>query len=158
MKQIVEIQRALNIDLPVLQELQQQFFCVREEQYRADTTAFHARNTPHNTLTENDLSEDIIFIAKTEDQQPMGYIRGSIGARSNYKYHTLGSLDELFVLEEGRGKGIAQQLIHALEEEFRTQGCDHMVTHTDDENLRAQKCYKNAGMIPVTMELWKPLT
>ena len=44
-----------------------------------------------------------------------------------------------------------------VDDEFKNQWCDHIVTHTDNENILSQNFYKNNGLKPVTIELWKAI-
>jgi ribosomal protein S18 acetylase RimI-like enzyme len=54
-----------------------------------------------------------------------------------------GFLDELFVLPEHRGFGIAQRLIEAFEQEARARGLVAVHLEVDRDNERAQRLYES---------------
>lgn len=149
------IRKAIKDDIPVIQKMMDELNAHRSKIYSDETREFHDRVNDYPPLTETDLNDSILLVA--EDHGVLGYIQGSIHQRKNHKRSKLGSLDELFVHESARGKGIAQELFSALEKELKNSGCDHLVTHTDYENLGAQQLYQKMGMNIATIELWKPL-
>lgn len=129
----------------------------RKKIFSKETKDFHQRINPYKPLEEEDFNESIFFIAKDESNKVVGFIQGTIHERKNHKLSKLGYIDELYVQESTRGKGVAKNLFKELEFEFKKQGCDHITTHTDMENELSQQFYLLAGMRKTTIELWKKL-
>lgn len=63
----------------------------------------------------------------------------------------LGVMNDLFVLEEARGGGLAQQLIEACREECARRGAFRLAWQTAPQNVRAQALYDRVGG---TRESW----
>jgi len=124
---------------------------------KEDNKSFHERTVPHELFNKDKLTKSIVFIARGDDNEPLGFIRGTIEKRDQHVLSTLGYIDELFVSENARGKRVARQLFEMLESEFQKQGCDHMTNHTDAENSLSRNFYKKVGMNEVTVEFWKKI-
>jgi ribosomal protein S18 acetylase RimI-like enzyme len=129
----------------------------RKKIFSEETKDFHERINPYKPLEEEDFDDSIFFITKDESNKVVGFIQGTIHERKNHKLGKLGYIDELYVQESTRGKGVAKNLFTELEFEFKNQGCDHITTHTDIENSLSQQFYLQAGMNKTTVELWKEL-
>jgi ribosomal protein S18 acetylase RimI-like enzyme len=54
---------------------------------------------------------------------------------------------DLYVVEDARGSGVAQDLFQACVEESRRRGCKEMVWETAPDNRRAQRFYDKMGAI-----------
>jgi ribosomal protein S18 acetylase RimI-like enzyme len=54
-------------------------------------------------------------------------------------------MNDLYVVEEARGTGVAEDLFRACVEESRRRGCKEMVWETADDNDRAQRFYEKVG-------------
>jgi len=86
---------------------------------------------------------EIIFIAYM-DEQPAGFISGVTNQSIWYK-SLYASVDELFVDEAFRRKGIAAKLIEAIEAEFRARGVAAAFIITGAKNQAAQAAYTKCG-------------
>ena len=120
------------------------------------TEEFHQKKDGFVQDYNVDLDKEIYYVCNVEGLI-CGFVEGSVGERSKSKLSKLGSVDELFVLPEFRGKGIAQELLTQLEADFKESGCDHVVTFTDIENSNAQSTYEKFGMQKATIEYWKKI-
>jgi GNAT superfamily N-acetyltransferase len=150
--------RSIDIaDLPAVHVMQTELDAFRASQW-TESEPFHRKKEVRVTecLTEADCTSGMIFVAEV-DGVLAGYISGSIFERKGYHQEMMGCIDELLVLPIYRGKGIATQLLHQLEQVFVEKGCDHMFTKTDGENMSSQKTYTSFGMLPVTVEFWKTI-
>lgn len=139
-----------------LQVLQSQLNLDREKLFGRDTKKFHARSKPRDVINEKDLLKDILIVAESSGAI-LGYVWGRLAERRSSISSKLGYLEEVCVDPDARGRGIAKRLLKELIVAFRARGCDHVITHTDAENLTAQALYRSIGMKHVTLELWKPL-
>ncbi|MCB9798547.1 GNAT family N-acetyltransferase [Candidatus Nomurabacteria bacterium] len=153
----MNIRKATTEDLGDLLALDAKLDAYRHSNYTAENKAFHDRINPHEPFNEDDLTKSIVLIARDNDSSPLGFIRGTVTNRASHVLSSLGYIDELFVDEDARGKGIAKSLFEMLESEFKKQGCDHMTTQTDAENDLSRSFYQKAGMSEVTVELWKKI-
>lgn len=151
------IEKANKTDKVQIQALMDELNEYRKKIFCEENKDFHQRIKPYKPLDEEDFNESIFFIVKDESNNVVGFIQGTIHERKNHKLSNLGYIDELYVQESTRGKGVAKNLLKELEFEFKRQGCDHVITHTDIENDLSQKFYLLAGMKKTTVELWKKL-
>lgn len=63
----------------------------------------------------------------------------------------IGVMNDLFVSERARGRGVAEQLIEACRDECRRRGARRLTWQTARDNLRAQAVYERVG---ATREQW----
>jgi GNAT superfamily N-acetyltransferase len=70
---------------------------------------------------------------------------------------TFGYIDELYVVEDARGRGVGQALIAACEDEARRLGLKQILLGVLDGNTRAREIYARAGFAPYALELRKYL-
>ena len=69
----------------------------------------------------------------------------------------IGYIAELYVIEEGRGKGIGRALIEACENWGRSRGLKAMMIGVLSGNARARRIYEASGFAPYAIELRKYL-
>lgn len=63
----------------------------------------------------------------------------------------IGVMNDLFVVEAARGRGIAEALIEGCRAQAATHGARQLVWQTAPDNLRAQRVYERVG---ATREQW----
>jgi ribosomal protein S18 acetylase RimI-like enzyme len=134
------IRKAEQTDKEDIQLLMNKLNNHREQGFCEKNKDFHTRAYPYLPVTDQELDEDIFLIAII-NSMIAGFIRGSIHERKNNTLHILGSIEELFVLEEFRRQGIAKILLVTLESEFKKRNCDHVTVHTDFENDFSRSFY-----------------
>jgi len=95
----------------------------------------------------SDPQRYINLIAYTTDGHPVGLAEASL--RRDYVNGTEHSpvvfLEGLYVVAEQRRQGIAEQLIDAVAQWGREQGCGEMASDTGLENLLSQTVHKALG-------------
>jgi len=153
----MNIRQAHKTDKAQLQALMDELNAYRKEIFSQGTQKFHERTSPYPPIEDRDFDDTLIFAAFDDSEKIVGFIQGSIHERKNHALSRLGCIDELYVREEARGKGVAQNLLSELESEFKKRGCDHITTHTDIENELSQQFYLKSGMKKTTVEFWKEL-
>lgn len=151
------IRKADKSNISDVQSLMNELQLYRENIFISKNRNFHKRVHPHHPLKKRDLEKDPVFVAIDDLGNVVGFIQGSMHSRKNHVLAKLGYIDELYVQAQYRGEGAAKELVIALEDEFRRQGCDHMTTHTDFENELSRQFYPRIGMQEVTIEFWKEL-
>ncbi len=117
---------------------------------------FHEKINQQVIVDEKEICESILFIAISQ-WKIIWYIQWSKHVRKNHIYKDLWYIDELFVSPKYRRWWVAKSLLEYIQIEFKNQWCDHIVTHTDSENILSQNFYENNGLKPVTIELWKAI-
>lgn len=94
-------------------------------------------------LLDNMKSNQMIFIA-IEDQQPVGYIIGYVfqGMRTN------GYIDELYIQDDARGKGIGSQLMSTAIDWIKHRGAKRITLNVFNWNDSAIKFYESHNFKP----------
>ncbi|MHA2426714.1 MAG: ribosomal protein S18-alanine N-acetyltransferase [Candidatus Hermodarchaeia archaeon] len=86
--------------------------------------------------------EPALFLVAVEDKALLGYIIGE----TEHRFESLvGHLLSLAVRQEKRRKGIGHQLIEALIEIFKKQGCRELVLEVRVSNYSAKMFYQKQG-------------
>lgn len=63
-------------------------------------------------------------------------------------------LEDLFVCEAARGRGVGQGLLEFTVDQLRGRGALAIGLHTNERNTQAQALYQRAGFVPQTEERW----
>ena len=66
-------------------------------------------------------------------------------------------VDDLVSLASERGRGLGRQLLDAVSEEGRSQGCRDLVLDTGLDNVAAQRFYRRYGMLAGALRFARPL-
>ncbi|HGF7192426.1 TPA: GNAT family N-acetyltransferase [Vibrio cholerae] len=105
-----------------------------------------------------DDPECLVYVAK-QGEQIVGFITGHFCELVSTVSQAvmMGSVDELYVLPDFRGQGIARQLCHKLERVFKDYGVKQMFVEVWDFNQSAQDFYQCAGFVQHIHWLRKPL-
>lgn len=122
-----------------------------------DAPALHELNCEfngENCITLEGVKEslanpqnEIVFVCydgESESAVPVGFVCGMLKKSACYA-DISAELTELYVRAEYRRKGIASQLVAALEAELSALGVQHMMVLTGDDNLAAQRLYESFG-------------
>lgn len=75
----------------------------------------------------------------------VGFIVGKINDKSHKILNKQGYIEEFFVTESKRGKGIGSQLLNYLIKEFKVQGCNFLGVDAYVTNTKALEYYKKLG-------------
>jgi ribosomal-protein-alanine N-acetyltransferase len=86
--------------------------------------------------------EPALFLVAVEDEELLGYIIGETEQRVGI---LVGHLLSLAVRQEKRRKGIGRQLIEALIEILKKQGCRELVLEVRVSNYSAKVFYQKQG-------------
>lgn len=81
----------------------------RSSNFSLGNKKFHERVNPYDGLSENDLENSIVLICEIKDAI-VAYVQGSIHRRKNHKLSKLGYIDEIYVNEDVRSRGVANSL------------------------------------------------
>lgn len=139
-----------------IQNLMDELNIYRENNFSTNTKNFHQRINPYNKLCDEDFDNWIFFIVK-DNEKIVWFINWNIYERKNHKLNKLGYIEELYIKNEYRWKWLAKKLFDELEKEFKNKWCNHITTHTDQENKLSRKFYEKSWMKEATIEFWKEI-
>jgi GNAT superfamily N-acetyltransferase len=87
-----------------------------------------------------DSGEPMHLLAAVEDQRWLGFVT-VINHRSTWALRHYCYLEDLYVAEDVRGRGVARALIEAVTDLAREQGAERLYWMTDKSNHTAQALY-----------------
>lgn len=90
------------------------------------------------------LNEQYIFVA-IEDNKIVGFITGEIFKKKAWYNVQLGEINNIFVLEEYRQKGIGKKLVKTMMDTFKQEGITNIDLYTFGNNIDAIKFYEKIG-------------
>ena len=90
------------------------------------------------------LDEQFIFVAE-EDEKIVGFITGEILHKEEWYTVQLGTINNLYVLEDYRHKGIGKQLMQTMMNSFREKGIETFELYAFSNNVDALKFYEKLG-------------
>jgi GNAT superfamily N-acetyltransferase len=94
--------------------------------------------------------EGVQLIARDADDRAVGFAT-VYWSWSTTSACRVGVMNDLFVAQDARGRGLAEALIAACRSECTQRGARRLTWQTAPDNLRAQAVYKRAG---ATAEQW----
>ena len=95
-------------------------------------------------LLENHDHDGVQLIARDEDGRAVGFAT-IYWSFSTHATDRIAVMNDLFVLPETRGTGLADALIGACAEVARERGAAELVWQTAKDNARAQAVYERVG-------------
>ena len=90
------------------------------------------------------LNKQYIFVA-IEDNKIVGFITGEIFKKKAWYNVQLGEINNIFVLEEYRQKGIGKKLVKTMIDTFKQEGITNIDLYTFGNNIDAIKFYEKIG-------------
>jgi len=94
-----------------------------------------------------DAREPMVMLLAREEGRLIGFVtliaHRSTWAKTNYVY-----LEDLFVTEAARGKGVGRRLIESVIEHSRSRDCERVYWVTHDHNQAARKLYDSLADLP----------
>jgi GNAT superfamily N-acetyltransferase len=101
-------------------------------------------------LIEDPEREGVQLVARDTDGKAVGFAT-LYWTWSTSEASRIGVMNDLFVAESARGRGVAEQLIEACRAECAQRGARRLAWQTAPDNLRAQAVYDRIG---ATREHW----
>ena len=90
------------------------------------------------------LNKQFIYVAE-DNQKIVGFITGEILSKKEWYTVQLGTINNLFVLEEYRGKGIGKKLMETMMDAFKEKGINNFELYALNNNENALKLYEKLG-------------
>lgn len=97
-----------------------------------------------------------VYVAE-ENSQLIGYICGIVKNKPLRVLNKEGSIEEWYVEEKYRGKGMGKQLYEELLKEFKKAGCTHLGLRVYTANNSAINIYRKMGFIDSELTMVKSL-
>ncbi len=94
--------------------------------------------------TKNFLKKGIGFIAE-ENKNAIGYITGTIKKKPQWKVSRYGHINEVFVSNKYRGKGLGKLLMKKFFDELRKKKIEYVDLSVFVKNKEAQRFYRKLG-------------
>ena len=110
-----------------------------------------------NSAFENISNPNFITFVVEKDAKFIGYICGQIKEKPRKVYNREGYIEDLFVVDAHRRRGLAKKLFAALLTEFQLQGCTHIATDAYVTNYEALRIYKRWGFHERVVTFYKAL-
>jgi ribosomal protein S18 acetylase RimI-like enzyme len=124
-------------------------FWIDEKRGRVQTdglTKFEELKNPLDTMkTEFEQYLNWIGFIAEENNEIIGFAIGRIKEKDHKVIDKEGYLEEFFVTEQMRGKGIGKKLFDKIVEEFKREGCKSIGTDAYATNTKALKYYRKLG-------------
>jgi GNAT superfamily N-acetyltransferase len=97
-----------------------------------------------NALIADPVNEGVQLIARDSTSRAVGFatVYWTWSTTSGCR---IGVMNDLFVAENSRGRGIAERLIDACRAECASRGARQLAWQTAPDNFRAQKVYDRVG-------------
>ena len=90
------------------------------------------------------LNKQFIYVAE-EDEKIIGFITGEILSKKEWYTVQLGTINNLYVLEDYRHKGIGKQLMQTMMNSFIEKGIETFELYAFSNNVDALKFYEKLG-------------
>lgn len=90
------------------------------------------------------LNKQFIYVAE-EDEKIVGFITGEILPKKEWYTVQLGTINNLYVLEDYRHKGIGKQLMQTMINSFKEKGIETFELYAFSNNVDALKFYEKLG-------------
>ncbi|TGD57716.1 GNAT family N-acetyltransferase [Flavobacterium humi] len=129
--------------------MMQDFYAI--DNYPIDTTV--SKQLFENFLEDENAGKAWLIYA---DDEIAGYIILTFVFSFEYKGR-IAFLDELYLSEKARGKGIGKKAIAFIQEEARTSGLKIIYLEVENHNENAQKLYLKNGFMMHSRKLMKYL-
>ena len=97
----------------------------------------------------------LVLVAE-EDGRVVGYVNANFRPQLHH-LAPVGTIDELVVDEELRGRRIGERLVEAVLEEARRRGADTVEVTTHERRERARAFYRRCGFEATSIKLVHPL-
>lgn len=151
----MNIRKATINDLETIQDLNLMLFKKEQKEYDEKLNinwTFSEIGTNYYKAKIND-SKSIALVAEEKDKI-VGYLVGGLCKTYNYRNITLMSeLENMFILDDYRSKGIGSELIQKFITWSKEQGAERAHVEASAQNDQAISCYRKNGFEDYTLDL-----
>jgi len=100
--------------------------------------------------------KSVSFVAESNGEI-VGFIEGEVKQAKERVFDKIGYINEFFVTDEQRQKGIGKMLFNNLRDEFKHLGCRILKTSSYIDNKMSIKLYMKLGFIKETVSFVKEI-
>lgn len=102
--------------------------------------------------------DDILLVAVDTEDRPVGYLVGLCrDAAEIFSIRRRGRINDLYVQEEHRGKGLGRRLMQAGMAELKQRGAEEVDLQVAGNNEKALAFYESLGLRNVAVRMYKRL-
>ena len=115
-----------------------------EDFYAIDNYPFEVEKASSNLheFLENDTLGVLLLVVS--DEHTVGYLALTFGFSFEYGGRDA-FIDEFFLVEEVRGRGVGSQVMMLLDEEAKTHGVNALHLEVEPHNVKGNRIYQKAG-------------
>lgn len=145
----IKFRSAINYDIPKIQKLCTELIELEEEKFGAKTVnKFWYTGDEGKKLFNKYIDNHFLYIAIYKNEV-VGYIRGNISRSLSLK-QPVAYLQNIYILPEYRGLGIGNEFMAQFRSYCNKNNCHTMNVTFMENNLQAEKFYKNNGFVSMT--------
>jgi GNAT superfamily N-acetyltransferase len=153
----IVIRKAALADLKAIQKLNLLLFEKEYEEYDQLLDTDWTFSEEGTAYFKERIDDGCVVVAISDDMV-VGYLCGGLTRAESYrKLPTTAELENMFVLEKHRSKGIGKMLMDAFLDWCKTKGAGIVRVKSDARNTKAIDFYKKAGFLGYTLVLEKQL-
>lgn len=154
----MKIREATSKDLDALKVLSFDFLSSEAKKEPSYEPEYALTESSANYLLKRVNSENSLFLVVEEESNLVGFLIGYIGkipdARKSMKPAVL---DEIYVADKFRGKGVGKKLLQKFQDWAKSHGANKLRVGTHFRNDGAIKFYKDAGFEDFYVKLEKKI-
>ncbi len=150
---IIKAENSHRVDIEkLLTEFYQYLYTNIRNIYQMKTEEFKDLTKSVKCEVERFLSQDIYTLLAINDGEVIGYISGEIKINPQKKYDIFGYIEDFFVTNKYRRKGIGKLLLKKMKENFLQKKCKYISLFCNINNTRSIKFYTREGFVPSAIE------
>lgn len=138
------IRQALLNDLKKIQELNYKLFKFEYNNFDSSLNMNWTYSEKGEKYFKKLIQDGTIWIAENNNKI-IGYLAGSIAGKPSYSTKTLAELDNFYIDEKYRRKGIGKKLVLELKKYCINNEIDEIKVSSKASNNNAKEFYKNNG-------------
>lgn len=137
--------RKANIDdLKYVQELNYKLFDLEYNNFDSELNMEWTFSEKGEKYFKELIENGTVWVAE-DNNKVIGYLAGSIIGKTSCATKTLAELDNFYIDEKYRRKGIGKKLVEEFKKYCILQGIEEMKVTASYKNINAREFYKNNG-------------
>jgi ribosomal protein S18 acetylase RimI-like enzyme len=136
------IRKANSEDLKCVQELNYKLFELEYNNFNSALNRKWTFSEKGESYFKELIEDGTIWVAE-DNNKVIGYLAGSIKRKPAYVTKTLAELDNFYIDEEYRRRGIGKKLVEEFKKYCILQGIEEIEVTTNCKNINAREFYKN---------------
>lgn len=138
------VRKAIIDDLKDIQFLNNKLFKLEYDNFDSNLKVGWSLDDEGYKYFYNLISNQVVYVAICENKV-VGYLAGSIVCESSYLLESCAELENIFLEEEYRSRGIGEKLFAEFKKDCLENNVKKINVTASSKNFRAQNFYKNMG-------------